>query len=54
MREHENLVSHELRVAARGRSARTPLIVYLSVAVIVFGVAGIVTLIALLVYWLSN
>jgi hypothetical protein len=54
MREHENLVSDELRVAARGRSARTPLIVYLSVAIVVFGVAAIVTLIALLVYWLSS
>ena len=54
MREHENLVSDELRVAARGRSARTPLIVSLSVAVVVFAVAGVVTLIALLIYWLSS
>jgi hypothetical protein len=45
----ENLVSHELRVAARGRSARTPLIVLLGVGALIFTIAGLAWLIAYLV-----
>ena len=45
----ENLVSHELRVAARGRSARTPLILLLGVGALIFTIAGLAWLIAYLV-----
>jgi len=50
---HENLVSRELRIAARGRSTRTPLIVLVGVGALIFTVAGLAWLIAYLVDVLS-
>lgn len=49
MRDDENLASHELRVAARGRSARAPLIVLVVVGALIFTIAGLAWLIAYVV-----
>lgn len=49
MRDDENLVSHELRVAARGRSARMPLIVLVGVGALIIAIAGLAWLTAYLV-----
>jgi hypothetical protein len=53
MSENQNPIAHELRVAARGRSDRTPLIVLVGVACIVFSAASIISAITLLAYWLG-
>jgi hypothetical protein len=53
MKDEDNPISQELRVAARGRDERTPFIVLVSVLTAVFVVAALVTGLALLVYWLG-
>jgi hypothetical protein len=49
----DNPISHELRVATRGRDERTPFIVLVSVLSAVFVVVALLTGVALLVYWLG-
>lgn len=49
----ENPVSHELRVAARGRDERTPLVVLVAVAAAIFVVVALIAGVALVVYWLG-
>ena len=46
----EEKPTHE---AARGQSARTPLLVFSGVALIVWGVAGLITLVLLLIWLLA-
>jgi hypothetical protein len=42
----------EVREVARGRSARTPFLVLGSVAATVWGVAALIAVVALLLWWL--
>jgi hypothetical protein len=49
----ENPVAHELKVAARGRAARTPFVVLVSVSVAIFVVFALIAGVALLVWWLG-
>jgi hypothetical protein len=53
MSRNENPVSHELKVAARGRAARTPFVVLVSVSAAVFLVVALIAGVALLVWWLG-
>jgi hypothetical protein len=47
-----NTLVRQLRIATRGHDERTPLVVLLAVATVVFIAAGLVSLVALLVYLL--
>jgi hypothetical protein len=53
MRSDENPVSHELKVAARGRAARTPFVVLVSVFAVILVVVALIAGVALLVWWLA-
>ena len=54
MSEGESPVSHELRVAAQVRSARSPLIVFVTVASVVFSLVALVSLVVVLAHWLGG
>ena len=45
-------VEQEARTVSRGRAARTPFVVLGSVAAVVWLAAGLIVLVALLVWWL--
>jgi hypothetical protein len=51
--EDDDVVSRELRAMGRGRDDKTPLRVLMVVALVVGGLAAIVTLVVLLIYYVG-
>jgi hypothetical protein len=51
--QDDDVVSRELRVMARGRDEKTPLRVLAVVSLLVGGLAAVVTLVVLLIYYVG-